>query len=231
MKLKFFVLATVITMLIPGIIIAQDCQSYYPVKQGTVTEITNYNSYNYVTGMTRQTVLSNEAMDNGYIVTVKSEGFDSKYSPTGTSEFTYACKGGKFSINMKSFLDPKSSSAYKNMNATISATDMEMPSSPTVGTSLGEGSVTVAISGSGLPSLNIDIRVFNRKVAATEKVTTPAGTFDCIKITYEVETKSIVNMTTKGTDWYAPETGCVKSESYDENGKMIIYSQITKIIR
>jgi hypothetical protein len=211
---------------------AQDCQSYYPVKKGTVTETTSYDAKNATTGMTRTTVVSNEStVSGGYVVEVKSESFDTKNVSTGTNEFAYSCKGGTFEVDMKSFFDPKSMSAYKDMDVSIDAGEMDMPTNPAPGQTLKDGSLKVTISSSGFPIMNLEIRIFNRKVAAIEPVTTTAGTFDCVKITYDVETKSIMNMTTKGADWFAKETGSVKSESYDQNGKLMGYNLLTKITR
>jgi hypothetical protein len=230
MKTSIFALIFTFGVLYSAKISAQDCQSYYPVKQGTVTETTSYDAKNASTGMTRTTVTSNEATaSGGYVVNVKSEAFDTKNVSTGTSEFSYSCKGGTFNVDMKSFFDPKSMSAYQNMDVSIDATEMDMPNNPTVGQTLKEGNLKIKISSGGFPVMNLEIRVFNRKVAALESVTTTAGTFDCIKITYDVETKSIMNITSKGADWFAKETGSIKSETYDQNGKLMTYSLLTKI--
>jgi hypothetical protein len=231
MKRKSFALVIVLNLLFAGMIMAQDCQSWYPLKKGTVTEMTNYNAKNAVTGSARTTVISNETSGNGYVVTVKSEEFDAKGTSTGSGEFTYACKGGTFSVDMKSFFDPSTMSAYQNMDVKINASDMEMPSTLTIGQSLKDATLTMNVTSQGFPVMNINIRMFNRKVAAMESVTTTAGTFDCIKITYDVETKSMFNITTKGIDWYAKETGSVKTETYDQNGKLQTYSLLTKITR
>jgi hypothetical protein len=63
--------------------------------------------------------------------------------------------------------------------------------------------------------MNIDIT--NRRVNAKESVTTPAGTWNCFKITYH--TKMLMKMgigipmNSDITEWYAPGFGVVKSES------------------
>ena len=61
----------------------------------------------------------------------------------------------------------------------------------------------------------------NRKVVAQESVTVPAGTFDCLKITYDLESKAMIKITGSATQWMAVGPGLVKSESYDKKGNLI----------
>jgi hypothetical protein len=74
--------------------------------------------------------------------------------------------------------------------------------------------------------------ISNRKVAATEDLTTPAGTFKTIKITYDVETQmGFVNVKTSVAEWYSEKYGLIKTVNYDKKGKIDSYSQLTKIIK
>lgn len=58
----------------------------------------------------------------------------------------------------------------------------------------------------------------DRKVEGQESVTTPAGTWDCFKISYKckmgVKTGPInIPINFEGTEWYAPGFGIVKTQS------------------
>lgn len=75
--------------------------------------------------------------------------------------------------------------------------------------------------------MNMSVRMYNRKVEAFESVTTPTGTFDCYKLTYDMDVKSIMKMTVKATQWVAKNVGAVKTESLDKNGKLVGYSLLT----
>jgi hypothetical protein len=72
------------------------------------------------------------------------------------------------------------------------------------------------------------VNLSNRKCAAIESVTTPAGTFECYKITQDVEAKAIVKVLATDITWLAEGVGVVKSESYDKKGKLMGSSQLTK---
>jgi len=69
--------------------------------------------------------------------------------------------------------------------------------------------------------MNITIAITNRKVEAVENVTTPAGTFECYKISYDIDTKMMFTVKVKGVEWYAKNVGLVKSESYSTDGKLM----------
>ncbi len=231
MKKKIMMLIALLGCTGLSTLVAQNCTAYYPVKQGTITEVTSYDAKSKVTGSTQSTVISNTSTADGYVVTIKSESFDTKGVSSGSGEYSYSCAGGKFLINMKSFFDPKAMAAYKDMDVTMDATDIDMPVNPTVGETLKEGSFTMTASSNGFQVMKMTVRMYNRKVAAIETITTAAGTFECIKITYDLSTDAMFKIDTKGAEWYAKEVGAVKTETYDVNGKLMGSSQLTKITR
>ena len=68
----------------------------------------------------------------------------------------------------------------------------------------------------------------HRKVVGKESITTPAGTFDCIKLSYEVQTQILSSVSGSAIEWYAADVGIVKTVSYNKTGKMIGYSQMIR---
>ena len=66
------------------------------------------------------------------------------------------------------------------------------------------------------------------KVKGTESITTPAGTFDCFKLTYTMK----INMGADSqkyyvTEWYAKGIGLVKSVNADKKGNVISSEELT----
>ena len=79
-------------------------------------------------------------------------------------------------------------------------------------------------------SVNMTVTTQNRKVEAEEKITTPAGTFDCLKITYDMVSKiGFVKVQGSSVEWYSPGTGTIRSESYNKRGKLTGYSVLEEI--
>lgn len=74
------------------------------------------------------------------------------------------------------------------------------------------------------------VRVYNRKYLGTENVTTPAGTFNASKVTFDFEvTNNKTTTTRKGVEWYAVGAGIVRSETYDKQNKLLNYTELTTL--
>lgn len=208
---------------------SQDCVFYCPVKEGTKTEIKHYNAKDKIQSTDKQTILSKKVTGSDVAITVNSESYDDKDKLVGSRDLTFECKNGVFFFDMKNLIDPATMSAYKDMQVSFTATNLDMSSTLAVGKTLSPGSVQMSVSNQGMNLLNMTVDITNRKVEASEKITTPAGTFDCFKISYDVETKMMFKVQTKGIDWIAKEVGVVRSETYDSKGKLMGYNVLTSI--
>lgn len=108
----------------------------------------------------------------------------------------------------------------------IESTDMQFPSGMTVGQQLKDASIQLSLDGP-VP-VNMVSNISNRKVESRESVTTPAGTFDCYKISYDLFSKvSIVKTEGRVVEWYAPGVGLVRSESYNKKDKLLGFNELT----
>lgn len=67
-----------------------------------------------------------------------------------------------------------------------------------------------------------EITITGGSYLASEEISTTAGKFSCIKITYLQQTKSAVvkKETLRVTDWYAKGVGLVRRESYNTKGEL-----------
>ena len=70
----------------------------------------------------------------------------------------------------------------------------------------------------------------DRKVVGKETVTTAAGTFECFKVEQTTEMDmGFVKREMKGVSFIAEGIGVVRSESFDKNGDLESYSEITQV--
>ena len=77
--------------------------------------------------------------------------------------------------------------------------------------------------------MSMDMDITNRKVEGKESVTTPAGTFECYKISYDMFSKmSIMKMNFKNIEYLSENSGVVRTESYRSNGSLMSYTVLTK---
>ncbi|MCW5517899.1 hypothetical protein [Muriicola sp. Z0-33] len=201
---------------------AQDCSKYYPLEEGTTFQITNYEKKDKVAGVIDYVVKSS----SGDSAILSYEMRDDKGEVFMSSEYGIICKDDGIAIDFKSLMSPGVMNQYKDMEVDISGTDLVLPNNLSPGQQLPDADILMNVS---VPPMNmkLTVKMLNRNVEANETVTTPAGTFDCVVITYDHETKMGMKISGKAKQWFAEDVGMVKSESYNKKGKLIGSSVLT----
>ncbi len=189
--------------------------------------MTSYDRNGKETGKAVTTIVSVTQSGSATVLSLKSESTGSKSGTTST-EYTARCEGDNFSMSMKGLVPSELGASSGGGEVTIDATDLVFPNSIAVGQKLGDGSVTMNMS-MGTMNMKMIINILNRSVTGKETITTPAGTYDCYKIEYDLETTAMMNMKTKGKvkQWIAKGVGTVRSENYNEQGMLTGYSVMT----
>jgi hypothetical protein len=213
-----------------GFVAAQaDCIAYLPAAAGTEWELTHYNKKGKETGKIVYKLTDKSVTDAGTTYTVESTAFDKKGQETFTNTFEAYCREGKFFFDMTYQLNGEMMQSYQNMEMEMDASDFVLPTMDTpAGTELADGTLRVKVSGNSPIGMNMTVSIENRKVAGTESITTPAGTFDALKISQDVNTKMIVNISVSTVEWYVAGVGMVRSETYNKSGKLQGYSELTR---
>jgi len=201
-------------------LIAQDCPMYYPDKENTQMEYKQYDKKGGLAGSSIQKITGIKKTANSTEVEVSAEHFDAKGKSLGTANLIARCEGGVFYIDMSNYMNQGSMEGYEDMEMTVEGGNLEMPSNMKAGDILPNGNMKMSFASGGMTVMNITIAITNRKVEAVENLTTPAGTFECYKISYDIATKMMINVKMKGIEWYTKNVGMVKSESYNNDGKL-----------
>jgi hypothetical protein len=201
----------------------------YPVKDGTEIEYKDFDPKDKLNGSSIQKI--NKIVEDGDNITVgiDYEGFDKKGEPLINGNFEVRCVDGTFYMDMKNLLDGNTLSAYKDMEVEVNSNDMAYPANMSAGTQLPDADITVGISSGGVKMFTMTVFVTNRQVEGIENVTTPAGTFECYKISFDMETKMMVKVQAKTTQWIAEDIGMVRTENYNKKGKLQGYTVLTSI--
>lgn len=148
---------------------------------------------------------------------LRSEVFDRKDKSLAVSSGSVQCKGGVLLMDMKMMMAPQQSGQMQSTEASAKGMYLEYPSSLSVGQDLKDGSFEMDMKmATGIPA-SVSLDITNRHVEAKEKVSTPAGTWDAYKITYQ--SKTLINMgfgvpfKMEMTEWFVPGFGVVRTES------------------
>jgi len=218
--MKHILLSTVLGAFMFAGIVAQDCPMYYPDQENTQMEYKQYDKKGNLSGSSVQKIIAIRKSAGSTEAEIASEHFDAKGKSLGSVTLTAKCENGVFFIDMKNYMSPESMESYEDMEMTIEGGNLEMPWTMKAGDVLKNGDLKMSFASGGMTIMNMSVSITNRKVEAVENITTPAGTFECYKITYDVATKMMINVKMKATEWYAKNVGMVKSESYTSDGKL-----------
>lgn len=198
------------------------CSEYYPFEEGTKFQITNYDKSDKVSGVIDYVVKES----NGEKALFYYELRDNKGELTLTSEYTIICENDGISIDFKSLAAPGMMEQYQDMEVDLSGTNLYLPNNLTVGQTLPDADLLMNVSMAPI-NMRLTVKIFDRKVVGEETVTTPAGTYECIILEQSSETKMGMKVSGSSREWYAPEVGLVKQESYNKKGKKIASSVLT----
>ncbi len=207
---------------------AQECTSYVPVKPGAEMEITHYTAADKVVSTTQMKILSKTPAAGGFTVKAHVKGSGENGKAIVDKDVNFKCVNGNFIWDINEVLGGQIMDMGDEYSVKMSGTDYKFPSKLLVGQTLENSETNVSIESQGVAVMSVVMTFKNRKVAAKEKVTTPAGTFDCFKITYDLEMKTMMNITIHGIDWIAEGVGMVKTQQFDQNNKLDSYSLLTR---
>lgn len=225
------VLLPIFVFLFTGTLLkGQNCDDFFPQKEGTVFHYVNYDKKDKVTGSSEMSFKEKKREDDWTSLVFMSKYSDKKGEPIFENEVNVECKNGILYFSSSKFLDPAAMTAYESMEVEVDANHMELPLNGKAGTELQDGSVTAVVSNSGMKIITISVKVFNRKIESRETIDTPAGSFECIKNSYDAVSEiGFVKMNISAIEWYCPDVGTIRSESYNKNGKLTSYTVLESV--
>lgn len=231
MKNSITIILAAILLLVSQSVFSQNsaCEnSYYSFQKGSKIEMTHYDKKGKPSGISKQQILDLTEITGGIKATIEATSTDEKGKNEQQMTFDMECRDNSVFVDMRSMMNPASMAGMKDLEMEISGDALVMPNELTPGLTLPDGNMEMKAMMNGMALMNMKFSITNRKVEGMETVTTPAGTFECIKMTQETELKTIVKMKMSTTTWFAKGVGMVKTENFDKNGKLEGSSVLTK---
>ena len=197
---------------------AQDCSNFLLLQKNKVVEMTTYNKKGEPNG--KEVYQVSDVSNSGGTMTAKlnSEMFDKKGKSVAKSNSAIQCNGGVLSIDMKLMLPQQQAeqTGASDVQATAQSSYIDYPNSIKVGDQLKDGNLSMDLKNHGMAQ-TLTMQITERKVLAQESVTTPAGTWNCFKISAHshtsIKTGPIgIPVNYDYTEWYAPGFGIIKSD-------------------
>ena len=229
--MKKILFTAIAVMMIAHLSMAQNCPQFINAVNGKKLVYANLDAK----GKGQGKIIYASTKKDESTVTVHTEIEDKNGQAAGNSDSEIKCNGDAISIDMKSFIPQGSVKQFSKMQMQGDAKYLVYPLHLKAGQALEDGSVNIIVNNDGHQMGDIQMDITNRKVEQEEAVNTPAGDFDCFRISYDALIK--VKMMGIGfpvhmhvTEWFAPKLARpVKSETYTKNGKLAGTMQLESI--
>lgn len=202
------------------------CSKYYPMKEGTSFQYTNYDKKGKVSGYLDYKVSNVHDSGGNTTATFEISMKDKKEEHIMDSSYDISCNGSGVIIDYKSMSNAQMLKQFENFEYEISGTDIDLPNNLSVGQKLKDGNMNMKIS-MGI-TMEMKVTIKDREIVGKETITTPAGTFECYIMTSTLEIDMMKIMESSSKQWIAEGVGMVKQESYDKNGKLTNNTMLTK---
>lgn len=162
-------------------------------------------------------------------------------------DFKYLCSGKNLYVDMGAAMkqamakagqdNPQANAILDDMEMGFGDGFMDIPKNMYPGQKLNDVNFTMKSKASGMEMV-VTSNLTERMVGTKEKITTPAGTFECMPVSgLRKSTMKVMGMNrnmgkpAKETIWYAPGIGVVKSENYDAKGNVEVSQILTEFKR
>jgi len=213
MKILLFAVCLVLS----NIIIGQDC-NYYFLQDNKTIEQTFKNKKGKETGKQVYTISNVSKSGTISTGTVNSEFFSDKGKSISKATNNVKCIAGVLMMDMKLFIPSAQQEQMGTAAATASDVYLEYPVAMKEGDALKDGQFSMDYKSTSGMSGSVSVNITERKVLSKESVTTPAGTWDCFKISsnqkMNIKTAGIgIPIKADVIEWFAPGFGVIKSDA------------------
>lgn len=196
---------------------AQNCGSFYLLQHNKTITLALYNNKGNANGKIIYKTSGQVAKGSTITATVQTNLLDKEGKSVNKGTSNVKCTAGMLMMDMNLFLPQQQTEQFNRPQAKVKNAFLEYPPEIKPGSVLKDGAFNMEIDNNGLKQ-SLKMQVLNRRATGTEKITTTAGSWNCITIHYQVklniQTGPIaIPLNFEATEWYAPGFGIVKTES------------------
>ncbi len=207
------------------------CNTFFPLREGVKYQYDLHDKKDKVTMRINQWLKNVSGSGSTMKATMVQETIDAKKDkPLASSETEWTCEDGTLHFAVNNIGMDGGASMASGVTVELSGDQMDIPSDMQVGQTLKDLTYQIKMGMSGMTIMNRSFTVTDRKVEAEEAVTTPAGTFNCYKVSFTTTSQGGIGAGTfKSIVWYSKDTGMVKTETYSEKGVLQSKQVLSKI--
>ncbi|MGA0557604.1 hypothetical protein ACO2Q8_13190 [Larkinella sp. VNQ87] len=203
-------------------------------KAGASYEMLSYNAKDKPVGRLVYTVKDVKTEGGSTLINVVMQSFDEKGKPAPEMNIKYSCTGNELIADLSGSM-LSAYEAMKDMEVRVKSNKLIYPKQYTAGAKLPDGELIAETYNKDTKMMDMDLQVVNRQVEGQESLTTPAGTFSVYKISSDMNmtnrTMGIpIRVSFRTVSYRASDVLFdIKSETYNKNGKLKVYSVLNKL--
>jgi hypothetical protein len=167
------------------------CTSFHRMKSGAKTEMTHYDKKGKLFSISRSEVLEQLTTSNGYEADIRTKVIDEDGEEIFSGDVMMKCENNMVIVSMQHILGPDQLKSFQDMEVKVEETNIYYPFDINSTTVLKDGNFKAQIYSGEMKIMTLNFEITGRKVLGQEKVTTSAGTFDCVKIGYQSKVKAL----------------------------------------
>ena len=197
------------------------CTAYFPFEEGTQLGYSYFNKKGKLESKSFHLVeeISQEG-DGSVKAMMKVVNQDKKGKELSEANYIVFCKNNELEMDISSILTPAMTASMESMELTVSGDSFKLPSNLKTGQELPDTHTEIQVGMNGMSLINMEINHTNRLVELKESVSTEAGTFECYKLSHDVNIKMIIQKSYHVITWYNEKVGMVKQETYNKRNKL-----------
>lgn len=221
-----------LTFIFINTVSAQECNPYFPLNEGKVYEYKTYDSKDKLQGTNSQSITNIKTGNHTTSADVSYNMTDKKGKESANGTYNVKCTNGTFEVDMASLLSGMDQlQNFKDMEMKVEGDYLDLPSNLTKGQKLKDGKITASVSNMGMDLFKTTIVISDRKVDDIVSITTPAGTFECVKVSYISRAKVMIKIIeSKVVEYYSKDVGIVRTENYKlKDNSLESYMQLESI--
>lgn len=208
---------------------AQNCTSF-ALSKGMVLNYENFDSRGNLTVKSVNTCLDVRTNNTGVTIyemtTLVSDAND---APISYMEYEMECEDGSFNVGIGGFSDPELIKENDMQEIFVDTTGILYPVKLYAGQTLPDATISISKANLDGTTVTYKTKISNRKVIDVESVTVPAGTFECFKITFDIQVKGLFKKKYNVVEYFSEGIGKIKNENFTMKGKLNSSSQLVEL--
>lgn len=229
---KHLILLLILTIFCSTLLAQDPCATYFPFKEKTVLGYSYFDKKGKLTSKSVHTVDQVTSRGDGSIsATIEIQNQDKKGKEVSSASYEVNCVNNSLQMNITEVMAPNMKASLENLEIDISGDTFELPANLKNGQELPDIHTEIKAGTNGVTIITMAIDHTNRLVEGKEKVSTEAGTFDCIKISYDVGLNMLISKNYRIISWYSENLGLVKQETYNKRGQLESKTELSGLKR